>query len=422
MYRNDTEGITGSLASRSDEWEACRATPPALSQIAQSRGAGVARPESIVELLSLTITKSTVDRVLALSRAKAVLPLEHVAQRLAAHSGQRQRAAAQRARLVGVAAVEQARRGLHRLAERLVVRMPPEVARARGLPGHQLHVHALVEAELRVRAPQARALNAAPGARAGPVAEHVVVHPDHPGLEPPGDALPLGAVHRPDRGAEAELGVVRERDRLVLVLHGHDRDHRTEDLLAHDAHLVRHAAEDRGPEEGRLGTPAVKGRAIRHGVVDELLHRLELLRRHHRPDLGLPLHRVPNPQASGALDHALDEAPGHVLHHVHALDAGAGLPGIGETAPEAAGDRVREIGVGADDHRVLAAQLQHGALHPLRALDADTAADLDRAREEDLRRAGLDQRLADGPSAVHRAHKALGHARALEDLLDLLAD
>src|SRR5215207_7752325 len=260
MYRNDTEGITGSLASRSDEWEACRATPPALSQIAQSRGAGVARPESIVELLSLTLTKSTVDRVLALSRAKAVLPLEHVAQRLAAHTGQRQRAAAQRARLVGVAAVEQPRRGLHRLAERLVVRVPPEVARARRLPGHELDVHALVEAELRVRAADARVLHATPGARAGAVAEHVVVHPDHPRLEPPGDALALRAVHGPDRRAKAELRVVRERDRLVLVLHGHDRDDRTEDLLAHDPHLVRDPREDRGPDEGRLGPAAVQGR------------------------------------------------------------------------------------------------------------------------------------------------------------------
>src|SRR3954471_6940231 len=128
--------------------------------------------------------------------------LEDVSDRLAAHPHQREEAAAQRARLVGVATVEEAGGGLHCLPERLVVRVPPEVARARGLPGHELDVHALVQAELRVRAAEAGALHAAPGARAGAMAEHVVVHPHHPGLEPARDALALRSVHRPDRGAE----------------------------------------------------------------------------------------------------------------------------------------------------------------------------------------------------------------------------
>ena len=53
--------------------------------------------------------------------------LEHVSQRLVADLQQREQPASQRRRLVGVAAVEQARRGADRLAERLVVGLPPEV-------------------------------------------------------------------------------------------------------------------------------------------------------------------------------------------------------------------------------------------------------------------------------------------------------
>src|SRR4051794_34303066 len=78
------------------------------------------------------------------------LALEDVAQRPAAHLQQREQPASQRRRLVGVAAVEQPRRGAHRLAQRVVVGMPPEVARTRGLPGDELDVHALPEAELRM--------------------------------------------------------------------------------------------------------------------------------------------------------------------------------------------------------------------------------------------------------------------------------
>jgi hypothetical protein len=42
----------------------------------------------------------------------------------------------------------------------------------------------------------------------------VVVDPDHPGLDAARHPLALLAVPGPDRGAEAELGVVGELDRL----------------------------------------------------------------------------------------------------------------------------------------------------------------------------------------------------------------
>src|SRR5687768_12206614 len=65
---------------------------------------------------------------------------------------QRQAALAKRLQPLAVAAVEQTSRGAHGLAQGTVVGLPPEVSGEARLPGDQLYVHALVEAELRVRA------------------------------------------------------------------------------------------------------------------------------------------------------------------------------------------------------------------------------------------------------------------------------
>src|SRR6187200_3659161 len=63
-------------------------------------------------------------------------------------------------------AVEDLRRGFDRLAEGLVVGVPPEVAGQARLPGVHIDVDALVEAELGVRAADTGVLDAPPGALA----------------------------------------------------------------------------------------------------------------------------------------------------------------------------------------------------------------------------------------------------------------
>src|SRR3954453_23331431 len=83
-------------------------------------------------------------------------------ERLAPEPRERAGASLQRRPLVLVAAVEQLCRRMKAGPERAVVRVPPEVARARGLPRDVLHVHALVEAELGVRAAESRLLHPAP--------------------------------------------------------------------------------------------------------------------------------------------------------------------------------------------------------------------------------------------------------------------
>ena len=73
---------------------------------------------------------------------------------------------------------------------------------------------------------------------------------------------------------------------------GDHRDHRAEDLLAHDPHVVGHAGEHRrgevvglGRAAGSTGPPQRSSAPSRHGVVDQLAHELELLARDHRADL-----------------------------------------------------------------------------------------------------------------------------------------
>src|SRR4051812_48448927 len=325
-------------------------------------------------------------------------------------------------------AVEDLRRGFDRLAQGLVIGVPPEVAGQARLPGVGLDVDALVEAEFGVRAAEAGVLDAAPGALAGAVAEGVVVDPDHPRLDPPRDAGAPLAVLGPDRGAEAELGVVGKVDRLLLGVDDDDRQHRAEDLLAHDPHLVGDAGEDGGGdvaaalEPGRIDRAAAAlGRAGSDRILDQVDDDPVLVLGGHRADLGVPLDRVADPELLGLADHALDEAVGNVAHHVDALDPRAGLAGVGEAAPDGAGDGVVEVGVGADDHRVLAAELEHRALEVACTHLADLAADVHRAGEEDLADAGAAERVADPAAAVDDADQALGEAALLEDVADALA-
>src|SRR6185503_3269307 len=101
--------------------------------------------------------------------------------------------------------------------------------------------------------------------------------PDHPRLDPAGNAGAALAVLGPDRGAEAELGVVGEVDRFLLGVDDDDRQYRAEDLLVHDPHLVADAGEDGGGDvaaglqPGWIDRPAAAlGRAGGDRVLDQL--------------------------------------------------------------------------------------------------------------------------------------------------------
>src|SRR6202012_4361330 len=101
-------------------------------------------------------------------------------------------------------------------------------------------------------------------------------------------------------------------------------------------------------------------RALTDGVVDMVGHDGELLRGRHRSDLAGEV--VPGVHALaqlGRLGHyPADELVVHRFLDVDAFHRDADLAGAGERAPHGAVGRAVEVRVGADDHRVFAAEFQ----------------------------------------------------------------
>jgi hypothetical protein len=62
------------------------------------------------------------------------------------------------------------------------------------------------------------------------------VDPDHPGLDRARDAMAARRIAGPDPGEEAELDVVCDPNRVLLVLERDCRHDRAEDLLLRDRH------------------------------------------------------------------------------------------------------------------------------------------------------------------------------------------
>src|SRR2546422_5329257 len=75
--------------------------------------------------------------------------------------------------------------------------------------------------------------------------ELAAVHLHRPGAERARHPQRALGVARPQVAVEAVVGVVGERDRLRLVAKRDGADHRAEDLLARDDHVVAHAGEER---------------------------------------------------------------------------------------------------------------------------------------------------------------------------------
>jgi hypothetical protein len=157
-------------------------------------------------------------------------------------------------------------------------------------------------------------------------------------------------------------------------------------------------------------------------VVDQLGDDVGLLGGDHRADLRIPARGVSDSQPVDLVDDSVEEPVCDLGDDVGALDPRAGLAGVREPTPGASRDGVREIGIGTDDLRILAPELQHRALHQLRADLADPAPDLDRAGEEDLPSRRLAERLSHRSAAVDGSHESLRKASLVEDRLDPLAE
>src|SRR4051794_34765850 len=77
--------------------------------------------------------------------------------------------------------------------------------------------------------------------------EAAAVDLDLTGAHPLRERERLLLIACPHRTGEAVVRVVRDAQRVVLVVVRDDRQDRTEDLLLRDGHVRRHVGEDRGP-------------------------------------------------------------------------------------------------------------------------------------------------------------------------------
>jgi hypothetical protein len=124
----------------------------------------------------------------------------------------------------------------------------------------------------------------------------------------------------PDRRHEAVADVVRDADRVLLVLERGDRDDRTEHLFLRDLRVVR--GRDDGGWVERAGT--LRNGAAREDLgalgpaaLDEAVHPLAVGRRDERSHLRLGIERIADLDASGELGHHGDGLVVERLLHEH---------------------------------------------------------------------------------------------------------
>ena len=137
------------------------------------------------------------------------------------------------------------------------------------------------------------------------------VDPDGAGLDPRGDAMAASGVAGPDAGHEPVLDVVRDPDRVLLVLerdHGHDR---AEDLLLRDGHpavdLREHGRRvERARPLLRLAAGDHLG-SLLDALLDEPVHLAAVLLGDERADLRLLVEGIADLQRLRLLRELRDE-------------------------------------------------------------------------------------------------------------------
>ena len=133
-----------------------------------------------------------------------------------------------------------------------------------------------------------------------------------------------------------------------------------------------------------MSTTGQDSRAPGYRIIDVGGDRGQLLRRDQGTHVGPPPHTHLQPHRA----HPFDE-PGHepvidVGVHVHAFHRDAQLPGVGEACAQCSLAGPLHIDIGANDHRVLAAELQRASDQLLPALGRDQPPDAGGTGEHDV--------------------------------------
>src|SRR3954451_5882170 len=180
-----------------------------------------------------------------------------------------------------------------RAASRVAGRRPCPVADS---ALERLHAEVLLDGQVAELAPVARLLEAAERRQR---IEGPAVDLDLAGADAPGDALGVLGVAGPDAAGQPVDRVVGDLDRFVLGVVGDDRQHRPEDLLLGDRHVVGDVGEDRRLDEvalveplGRLLAAGDQPRALLDALADVAAHALALDVGDQRAEARLLLERV----------------------------------------------------------------------------------------------------------------------------------
>ena len=186
------------------------------------------------------------------------------------------------------------------------------------------------------------------------------VHRRHPGPQRPrgphARPPPLGEHGRPERVGRG----VGQPHRVGQRGHRGDGHDRAERLLAHRRALLGHVHQHdrvrqrvRAPSRGRRG-PAARRRATASARCRSTTSTCpgSVI----GPYWAVAV--VARPEPRDPLVELLEEGGVDAVHHVHPLDADAGLPGVGHRPPGGGVGRRVEVGVGRDEQRVLPAALR----------------------------------------------------------------
>ena len=197
-------------------------------------------------------------------------------------------------------------------------------------------------------------------------------------------------VLRPHRGGEPVGRIVREAQRLGLVLEAHHREHRAEDLLACDFHFrpytVEHGRLDIKATRvlERLMAPERQTRAIRHAAFDVAQHALHVSLIDEGTHLRPGFQRVSESDGGGDAADGLQQRFAHRAVHDQPRARVTGLAAVVVDAPGDAGGGRLEIRVREHHLWRLAAELECHALQiGIGRVAQHQPPDLGRAREGD---------------------------------------
>ena len=172
---------------------------------------------------------------------------------------------------------------------------------------------------------------------------------------------------------------------LVQVAPGDDGQRRAEDLLAHERVVDAHADHHGGLDlQCRGVAPAAEGDTGALGaIVDELAHHVEVLLVDHVRVVGAGQHVLAVVLVNPPLQF-FHELVGRILVHKRVVGPHAGLTRVQALAPGDALGGAADVGIGGDEHRALAAELQGDACQVLGRGRHDLAPHTRAAGEHDL--------------------------------------